>query len=281
MSNLSTTGPATGRHEPLAGSDLARQTFVVVSAVIAVVASAIGVGAFGGTPIQQAAGGALSEDGTWVAPAGPAFVIWTPIYLGLIVASVWQAARSRATDARQRRMGWWFAVTMLLNGAWILVVQAGLLLLSLAVIVVLLVALVVTWAPLLRSRPSSWVEAVVLDGTVGVYTGWVSVATVANAAALLSQSGWDGFGLSARVWAVIMLIVAAGIGAGVAVLTRGRLSYGSALAWGLAWIAVGRSDGVGLASTAVAVVAALAAVVVLGSALVLRRERARELTAAG
>ena len=48
---------------------------VVVSAVVAVVVSLLGSGAWIGTPIAEAAGGALSATSTLVAPAGPAFSI--------------------------------------------------------------------------------------------------------------------------------------------------------------------------------------------------------------
>ena len=42
----------------------------------------------------------------------------------------------------------------------------------------------------------------------GMYAGWVMIATVVNIAASLVQINWDGFGLSAMLWANIILIVA-------------------------------------------------------------------------
>src|SRR5688500_13406739 len=59
------------------GNDLARQLTVAISAVLAVVGSFIGSGAAGGTPIQEAAGGALAADATLIAPGSGAFSIWT------------------------------------------------------------------------------------------------------------------------------------------------------------------------------------------------------------
>src|SRR5699024_4285191 len=56
---------------------VARQVSVSVSFVLMVMGSVIGVGALGGTPISEAAGGLLSTDATYVAPASAAFTLWT------------------------------------------------------------------------------------------------------------------------------------------------------------------------------------------------------------
>src|SRR5690625_7187809 len=60
-----------------------RQVSVSVSFVLMVMGSVIGVGALGGTPISEAAGGLLSTDATYVAPASPASTLWSAIYAGL------------------------------------------------------------------------------------------------------------------------------------------------------------------------------------------------------
>ena len=84
-----------------------------------------------------------------------------------------QLLPARRTDARQRRVGWLVALSMLLNAAWILSIQAGWLTFSVLVIAALIATLVVVVVRLTRSRPSLWVEAVLLDGTMGLYLGWV------------------------------------------------------------------------------------------------------------
>ncbi|WP_345714133.1 tryptophan-rich sensory protein, partial [Kineococcus glutinatus] len=241
--------------------DRTRQAVVAATAVVAVVGSTIGSGAFGGTPIAEAAGGALSASATLVAPAGPAFAIWSVIYTGLIALAVWQLLPAHREDARQRRTGWWTAASLLLNAAWIGTVQAGWVTASVAVIAALLLVLVVVVGRLGASRPTGRVEALVVDGSLGLYLGWVSIATVANTAAALSAAGAAGngswLGLTEPVWAVLVLAVAAGIGVAVAALTRGRLAFGAGLAWGLAWVAVASSSGPDT-SAAAAVVAEVA-----------------------
>ena len=270
MSATSTSGPATVT--VVRGSDRVRQAVVAVSAVVAVVGSAIGSGAFGGTPIAEAGGGALSAEATLVAPAGPAFSIWSLIYLGLVAYAVWQALPAQAADPRQRRTGWLAAASLLLNAVWILVAQAGYVAGSTVVIVALLGVLVVLLGRLVTSAPAGRVEGVLVDGTFGLYTGWVSAATIANTAAAIADAGYRDVVLGAETWGVVTLAVAAAVGTYVARVSRGSFGYGGALAWGLAWIAVGRSSGPDTSST-VMVAAVLAAGVVVVATLVSRARR--------
>lgn len=257
-------------------SDRVRQTVVAVSAVLAVVGSFIGSGAAGGTPIQDAAGGALSADSTQIAPAGPAFSIWSVIYLGLIAYAVWQFLPGQTSSARQRALGYPVAVTLLLNAAWILSVQAGLLALSVVVIVVLLAALLFTFVRVVRtrSRGQGVVQSIVVDGTVGLYLGWVCVATAANITAALTAAGFDGFGWAPGAWGVVIVAVTAVLGIALAVWDRGRLAPTASLAWGLAWVAVSRLTG-DLLSPPVAVAAIVAASAVVVTTIALRIADAR------
>ena len=119
-------------------ADLGRQIGVAVSAVLAIVGSFIGSGAAGGTPIQDAAGGALAADATLIAPGGGAFGIWSIIYLGLVAYAVWLFFPSQRASERQRRLGVLAMASLLLNAAWILSIQFDMLWLSVPVIVMLL-----------------------------------------------------------------------------------------------------------------------------------------------
>jgi hypothetical protein len=243
--------------------DITRQITVAASAVIAVVGSFVGSGAAGGTPIQEASGGALSATATPIAPDVPAFSIWSVIYLGLLAYAVWQFLPRQSAAERHRRLGYWVAASLLLNAAWILSVQFDQLWLSLPVIVALLAVLVRTFLLCLSLRPSGTVDAVITDGTLGLYLGWVSIATAANATALLVASGFTGFGLGADTWAVIVLAVAAAVGVLLAIRGRGRIAPALALSWGLAWVAVGR-----LAGELVSVPAGIAAIAAVAVVLV-------------
>ena len=264
---------ATRAGRPESG-DVVRQVAVALGAVAAIGVSFVGSGALGGTPIAEAAGGALAADATLVAPAGPAFAIWSLIYAGLLALAVLQLLPARRSDPRQRSTGWLVLASLVLNAAWILCVQAGWVAATVPVIAALVAVLAVAWARLLRTPPASRLEAALVDGTVGLYLGWVCIATVADVAAALADAGVDSTGPVATAWAVTILAVATLVGAGLAVLGRGRLAPAAALAWGLAWIAVARATGEP-ASGVTAAAAGVAAAVTVAVALEARRRAFR------
>ncbi len=277
MSTSSTPERFVGEESTPGQADLVRQLVVVISLVLAVVGALIGSGALGGTPIAEAAGGALASDSTLIAPAVPAFTIWSVIYLGLAAYAVWQALPSVRHNARQRVLGYPIAASLVLNAAWILSVQAGLLAVSVGVIVLLLAVLAVTFRRVIRTRGEGWIEAIVVDGVVGLYLGWVCVAAAANIAAALTAAGFSGRGIAADAWAVLVLAVAGAVGVALAVAGRGRLAPAASLGWGLIWVAVARTSG-DLVSNTAAVAAIVAVVAVVLATIVFRlwpRGRAR------
>ncbi|WP_459545142.1 tryptophan-rich sensory protein [Nocardia sp. X0981] len=247
-------------------SDISRQVLLAVAAAIAAIAAVIGSGTLGGTPIAEAADGALSADATFVAPGGPAFAIWSLLYIGFLALAVWQLLPAQRGNPRIRDLWWLIVLSLLLNALWIATVQLGWVYASAVVILALLVTLAVIFARCLRSRPANWVEAVLLDGVMGLYFGWVIVATVANIAAALKAGGVDELGLGAQPWAVVVLVVAAAVGAGLAFLSGGRIAFALAMIWGLGWIGIARFAGapesavVGCVAIAAAAVIALATV---------------------
>lgn len=260
---MSDTASATSR-------DLGRQIVVISAAVFMIIAALVGTGALGGTPVQDLQGGALDADASYLAPARPAFQIWSVIYLGLLAYTVWQALPGQRASARQRAIGWWIALTMVLNGLWLVLAQFATLLLTVIGIVVLLVALAVTFRIAVRTRDAGGgvVDALLIDGVTGLHLGWVTLATVANTAALLTQTAPESWADAATGVGIAVLVAVAVIGIGIAWLSRGRVAPALALAWGLSWLAVGRlsgepeSVGIGVAAIVVAVVVLLAAVVV-------------------
>ncbi|GAB2689828.1 tryptophan-rich sensory protein [Thalassiella azotivora] len=240
---------------------LLRQVLLLAGGVVAVLALLIGTGAFGGPSIGEVGDGDLSPQASLVVPAGTAFSIWSVIYAGLVALAVWQAAPSRRDLPRLDRVRWWVLASMVLNLTWILVARAELTWLSVAVIAALLAVLARAYALLLRDRPASRVEGVLLDGTTGLYLGWVSVATVANASTTLVEAGYGDLAPGREVWAVAMLAVAAVVGCAVSWSARGRVAFGAAVTWALAWVVVARL-GDGPPSTAAWVTAAVGAVAV-------------------
>ncbi|WP_035874265.1 tryptophan-rich sensory protein [Cryobacterium sp. MLB-32] len=247
--------------------DALRQGTVLASAVLGIVGAFIGSGAAGGTPMPEVSGGALAADATLIAPGGPAFAIWTPIYAGLLAYAVWQLLPSQKTDARQRRLGYPIALSLLLNAAWILSVQFDLLALSVPIIVLLLVVLVGTMRIMVDTRPKNRLEGVLVDATMGLYLGWVCVATAANVAAVLVAAGFTGFGVSPDLWAVVVIGVAGLVGVFLAWYDRGRWAPTIALCWGLGWVAIARLSGEPL-SVPAGVAALVCVAIVIGATAV-------------
>lgn len=253
-------------------SSRAGQVVTAVLVAVAIGTAFIGSGALFGTPVSEAAGGWLDEDSTWIAPASGAFRIWSVIYVGLIAYAVWQFFPSADTDRHSAARPWILA-GIVLNSVWLWVVQAGWLAISTLVIAILVACLCRVLMLLERSAPTGKPEALLLDGIQGLYLGWVTIATITNVAAWLGSLGWDGRPPGPIAWTVVLLVIAALIGAALAVATRGRIAPALSLAWGLAWVAVARGGATALESTTVMVAAAVAAAVVLLAAVVFRLRR--------
>ena len=109
------TSPQPASETTASAADLVRQTGVISASVFMLIAAMVGTGLFGGTAVQDLQGGALDADASYLAPARPAFQIWSVIYLGLIAYAIWQALPAQRHDTRQERIGWWVAASLILN----------------------------------------------------------------------------------------------------------------------------------------------------------------------
>jgi hypothetical protein len=263
------------------GSDLARQIGVISAVSFMIIAAMVGTGLFGGTNVRDLQGGALDADATVLAPAVPAFSIWSLVYVLMVAYAVWQALPRQRGRARQRRAGWWIALTAVLNGGWLLAAQFLNLVSTVIAIVLLLAALGWTLRILVLSPPEGVADRIFMDTTVGVHLGWVSLATVANVTAWLTAEVVSPLDERTQaVWGVVVLVVVAAVGVGIALGTRtpesrGRLAPALAMAWGLVWIGVARLTGEPH-TEAVTIAAFLAAAVILAAPFALgRRGRSR------
>jgi hypothetical protein len=254
------------------GKDIARQITVISSLGFTLVAVLVGVGGLGGTEVENSQGGQLSEQGSYLAPAGPAFSIWSVIYLGLAAYVVWQALPSQRASVRQRAIGWWIALTIVLNGLWLVAAQLLTIEWTVIVIVLLLIALCITFriSVVTREPRGGWLDALLIDGVTGLHLGWVTLATVANTAAWLTGVVPESWGDAASAIGLAVLAVVAVIGLGIAWASGWRIAPGIALAWGLSWLAVGRLTGepqneaIGIGAIVVAVIVLVVPLAVAG-----------------
>lgn len=250
-------------------SDVVRQIAVGVAVLFALACGLFGSGLLGGSGMQDAQGGALDADATLLAPARPAFMIWSVIYLGLIAYVVWQALPGQRASERQRAVGWWIAGTAVLNGLWVIMALAAPLVATVVVIVLLLALLCWTFRRVVVTAQvrSPWTDLVLIDGVTGLHLGWVSVATAANITAWL-QTLVDA-GDSADWIAVGLLAALLVIGLATSGVTAWRVAPPWAMAWGAAWIGVARLTG-SPESTLVGWTAVAVAVILFAVPLVLR-----------
>jgi len=223
-------------------------------------------------PINGQATGEISDRfAVYFVPAGYVFSIWGLIYLGLLAFAIYQLLPAQRNNARLGRIGYWFAISSLANSAWILLWHYEFFPLTLAVMLVLLVSLIAIYLRLNIGRaPVPSVGKWFVDVPFSIYLGWITVATVANATALLEYWKWSGWGIGPAAWAVIMLVIAAALGAAMS-FARGDVAYVLVLMWAFVGIAVKHWATPPVAWTALLMVLLLVLTLVVGLPRVRRR----------
>jgi len=171
-------------------------------------------------------------------PVGYVFSIWGLIYVGWIAFTIFQFQSSQKESPRLRRLGYLFALSNLANAAWLFCWHYNQFGLSVIVMLILLGLLVASYLILDVNRaPVTRMEYWSVDVMFSVYLGWITVATVANITDWLYFVGWNGFGIPAQTWAVIMLTVASLLGLAMA-LTGRDVGYLAVLVWAFIGIAI-------------------------------------------
>jgi len=146
-------------------------------------------------------------------PASYAFAIWGLIFLSLLGYAIYQvfSAFGKHSDNNYiAQTGYWFVIANVLNCAWVIAFVYEFIGLSLLIMLGILGSLIkiiintdlgLKKEPLAKLFFNLW--------PVSLYTGWISVATIANASTYLTSLGWEGGILSEVQWTVVMVIVAA------------------------------------------------------------------------
>jgi hypothetical protein len=152
---------------------------------------------------------------------------------------------------------------------WLVLFHYNLFALSMIAMLILLVALIAIYTRIGAGQTRlSTRETWLIQIPFSTYIGWITVATVANAAYVLYDAGWNVFGIDGAIWATFMLVVATAITLTI-IFTRSDIAYTAVIVWALAGIAVKQSPTPLIAGTA----AVMAVVVVV--ALVASRLRGR------
>jgi hypothetical protein len=93
----------------------------------------------------------------------------------------------------------------------------------------------------MERRNDPLVKYVCLWWPFAIYSGWISVALVANIAALLTKLEWDGSMLQPQIWTVLMIIIAA-ILAIIITWQRNMREFAATVGWGLFGVAMANKD---------------------------------------
>ena len=173
-------------------------------------------------------------------PADYAFAIWGFIYLLLIGFVIYQA-RSLFVKVRDdefiMRVGWWFVISCVSNSVWVFLWLYGYTGLSCIFIFLTLfsvIKIVLNNAMELWDAPISVIA--LLWWPFVFYSGWLTVACIANVASYLTKMNWDGFGMSEAAWTIFMIIIALIINL-VVTWTRNMREFALVGAWALVAIA--------------------------------------------
>lgn len=164
-------------------------------------------------------------------PANYVFGIWGVIYVGLFLFALYQSQDKYNDDARMNQLGTWFITGNLANTGWLVLWHYQIILPTIALMGALLVTLILSHLTAYSMKGDYklyWMVKV----PISVYLGWISVATIANAAVVLTQLGFTGAPLEPILWTIIMMAVATGLA--IAMLVRHQdWAYGSVIVWAI------------------------------------------------
>lgn len=159
-------------------------------------------------------------------PAPYTFAIWGIIYIFMALFVIYQWGildNTKSGDGIRERIGIWFVISCVFNVSWVFAWHFDVIWLSLIFTVGLLISLIMINRRIADQRIT---PTGVLGARVGydIYFGWIIAATIANVSVLLTQTGWNRFGLSETFWTVAILLVGAVIGSATVLVSHKWLS---------------------------------------------------------
>lgn len=169
-----------------------------------------------------------------ISPAPLTFSIWAVIYLllaGYILYQFGFLSKKEGAFSKEllEKISVFFSVSSVANTCWIFVWHFNSIGISLALMVVILVCLI--FINLYTGKAELAIrEKILIRLPFSIYFGWITIATIANAATFLVSIDWNRFGMPDWLWTIALLI----IGIVIAVFTmlkNQNLGYGIAVIW--------------------------------------------------
>ncbi|RDK88249.1 tryptophan-rich sensory protein [Marinirhabdus gelatinilytica] len=185
---------------------------------------------------------------TLFTPAGYAFAIWGVIYFlvfGFIVYQSRSLFVKVRDDAFILKTGWWFVLSCIANSLWCYLFVSDYILVSVFVIFLLLFCLLkIVWNNRMELDDEPISVIVFLWWPFVIYSGWLTVACIANVSAYLVKIDWNGWGISEVTWTLFLIGVATSINL-IITWSRNMREFALAGAWALIAIAVANWETIG------------------------------------
>jgi hypothetical protein len=224
------------------------------------------------TGIGQNVGARLAKDVSISpeVPAGYAFSIWFVIFTLSLIYAVYQALPAQRNNKLLQKIGWWTACLFFLSTLWMLIVQIFGDVWPLVIIIVLMfIATLCAFFGLLECAASAFSGACsgvselknikfpthrvpdacvgepqnntsrnrfntyIMFPLLGLYAGWLSVATFLSIASTVKVLPWHTFGLSINAFAILTLIIACIVAVSIIIRSKGNRWYAGTILWAL------------------------------------------------
>ena len=178
-------------------------------------------------------------------PAGYAFAIWGLIFLMLIAYALFQIRRtffSTKDPSFIKQTGWWLAIANILNACWVVAFTYDYIGLSVLVMLGILISLLQIIRKTNMERWDAPIEIIAFVWwPICIYSGWITVATIANFSAFFASIDLMGSESTQIIWTIIMIVIAVGINLFM-IVNRNMREFALVAAWALIAIFMRHQD---------------------------------------
>jgi hypothetical protein len=207
---------------------------------------------------------------TLITPAGYVFSIWGIIYILLFVFMIFQALPKQKENPFLSKISYLFVLSSIANVSWLFLWHYEQIVLSVIPMFVLLATLIAIYLRLQIGQSNvPMKEKLCVHVPFSVYLGWITVASIADVAAALVATNWDGLGLGEVTWTILVIIIAMIINLAV-IITRRDIAYSLVIIWALIGIIAKQYEEQSIVITAG--ISAIIIVIALISVYIVRRK---------
>ena len=213
-------------------------------------------------------------------PAGITFSIWGIIYILLLLFTIYQFAAAFKKNSGERgifeKIGILFFISCIFNVAWILAWHYEIVWLSLIIMALLLISLISIYVRLGTGRTEIRnSQKILVNIPFSVYLGWITIAAIANATALLVKINWNKFGIGDQLWTIIVIAVGVAITL-IILFSRNDIFYCLVVVWALAGILLKRMADSSMPDQSV-IIASIAGMSIIGLGIILQLIRKKKI----